>query len=112
MFMQCIAAVCGQRRAGDQAGIVGSQDHHAAPDLFRLAPSARNLGHGIASAVRSAIMERAGEFPSMTDVARELGLTRGPYVDDFWTKNFHIRKCLINCAASLPSNTLLQFISR
>jgi AraC-like DNA-binding protein len=33
------------------------------------------LGHGVAQAVRSVIMERAGEFPSMADVARELGVT-------------------------------------
>ena len=33
------------------------------------------LGHGTARAVRSVLMERAGEFPSMTAVARELGVT-------------------------------------
>jgi AraC-like DNA-binding protein len=33
------------------------------------------LGHGVTQAVRSVLMERAGEFPSMVDVARELGMT-------------------------------------
>src|SRR5687768_12707778 len=41
---QILPAVRRQRRAGDEPGVVGGEEHHAARDLFRLAETAeRNL---------------------------------------------------------------------